>query len=288
MPKSIYELEEYKALHNVSSGDERTNILIVDGLNLAFRYKHNKSKVFSQDYLKTINSFAKSYEAKHVIVATDWGKSSYRKEIYPEYKGDREAKVANQTEEEQREFEEFIEEFNRALELVSRYHKVFKFKGVEADDIAAYLSHFVFKDFDAHIWLISSDKDWDMLITDKISRFSHITRKEYTLDNWNEHYEFPLEHLLSIKVLQGGKDNVKGIEQVGEKRAYQVIQQYGSAFDVYDSLPLEGKAKYIQNINNSEDKILLNYQLIDKITYCKEAIGLENITVIDEEMKCLL
>lgn len=288
MAKNIFELEEYKNLSNVSSGEGRDNILIVDALNLAFRYKHSRAKTFATDYLKTINSLAKSYDAKYVIVTSDWGKSSYRKEIYPEYKGDREAKVANQTEQEQKEFEEFIEEFNRALELVKTYHTVLKFKGVEADDLAAYLSHYTFKDYPGHIWLISSDKDWDMLITDKISRFSYVTRKEYTLENWNEHYEFPLEHLLSIKVLQGGKDNVQGIEQVGEKRAWTIINEYGSAFDIYDALPLGGGAKYIQNINNSGDRILLNYQLIDKITYCKEAIGTDNIKAIDEEMKkCL-
>lgn len=283
MAKSIFELEEYKHI----SDNPRENVLIVDGLNLAFRYKHSKAKTFAQDYLKTVNSLARSYDAKHVIIASDWGKSSYRKEIYPDYKADREQKVANQTEEEKLEFEQFIEEFNKALELAATYHTVLKFKGVEADDIAAYISHYLCKDFKHHVWLISSDKDWDMLITPNVSRFSYVTRKEYTWENWEEHYNFPLKELLSIKILQGGKDNVRGIEQVGEKRAYSLVQQYGSAFDIYDAIPLEGTAKFIKNVNNSGDLILLNYELIDKITYCKQAIGTDNLKEIDERLKCL-
>ncbi len=40
------------------------------------------------------------------------------------------------------------------------------------------------------------------------------TRKEYTLENWSERYEYPFELALDIKVLVGGKDNVKGIIQI--------------------------------------------------------------------------
>ena len=279
MAKSIFELEEFVQLK------ERENILLIDGLNLAFRYKHAGNATFANDYLKTVNSLAKSYGAKHVLVLSDWGKSSYRKELYPDYKGDREIKIQTQTPEEKEFFEVFIEEFNSALELCSQYHTVFKFKGVEADDLAAYIAKFSLKSFNGHIWLVSSDKDWDMLIDDKVSRFSYVTRKEYTKENWNEHYDFPLEHLLSIKVLEGGKDNVKGIDGIGIKRAASLIEKYGSAFDIYDELPLAGSAKYIQNLNLNGETILLNMLLMDKITYCKEAIGKDNITEINKRLK---
>jgi 5'-3' exonuclease len=284
MAKGIFELEEYKQIV------DRENVLLIDGLNLAFRYKHAGTSSFAGDYLKTVNSLAKSYGAKHVIVLSDWGKSSYRKELYPDYKGDREEKILSQTPEEKEFFELFIEEFNSTLEICNQHHTVFKFKGVEADDLAAYIAKFYLRNFNNHIWLVSSDKDWDMLIDDNISRFSYVTRKEYTKENWNEHYDFPLEHLLSIKVLEGGKDNVKGIDGIGIKRAASLVEKYGSAFDIYDELPLAGSAKYIQNLNLNGETILLNMLLMDKITYCKEAIGKENITEINKKLEelCIL
>jgi 5'-3' exonuclease len=275
--KNIYELEEYKEPENI-------NIMIVDSLNLAFRYKHAKVKEFAESYLKTVKSLAKSYKSEKVIIACDYGKSKYREELYPAYKEDRKLKVEAQTEEEKEEFEEFFSEFNNTIKLCEKYYPVLKYKGVEADDIAAYLTHYLLKDFENHIWLISSDKDWDLLITPNTSRFSYVTRKEYKLDNWNEYHEFPFEHALDIKILVGGKDNVQGIPGIGPKRAADLVGIYGSVFDIYSELPIPGKSQYIQNLNENGERLLLNSELIDKITYCKDAIGCDNLVDINNKV----
>ena len=273
--KGIFELE-------MSKETTGNNILIVDSLNLAFRYKHTKHRNFAEDYYRTVKSLAKSYSADKIILACDWGKSVYRKNLYPEYKADRDVKIQSQTEEEKQEFFDFLEDFKLALEYCKDSFTILRYEGIEADDIAAYLTHYIFKDTDSNIWLISSDKDWDLLLTSNVHRFSYVTRKEYTLDNWNERYEYPHDIALDIKVLVGGKDNVAGVPQVGEKRAHVVLQRYDTAFDVADSLPISGTAKYIKNINEfGKDKILRNIELIDKITYCPDILGKENI----EDMK---
>jgi len=279
--KGIYELE-------MAQEPQGNNIMIVDALNLAFRYKHTERSDFAEDYYKTVKSLAKSYQCSRIILANDWGKSSYRKELYPDYKADREAKVALQTEEERDKFKQFFQDFEKAMEYCKDSFPLLKYEGVEADDIAAYLTHYYFKDDPEHIWLISSDKDWDLLLKDNVHRFSYVTRKEYALQNWHEYYEYPHEMALDIKVLEGGKDNVTGIPGVGPKRAHTLIKTYGSAFDIYDSIPLPGKAVYIKNTNEFGENILRNIELIDKITYCKEAIGKENIEDIDEQLKDLL
>jgi 5'-3' exonuclease len=150
------------------------NLLIVDGLNVAFRWKHQNILDFKYDYIRTIESLAKSYNAGTIIVCADGG-SSYRKEIYPEYKANRKERYAEQTEQEAKEFEMFMAEFADTLTLIKEKYPVFHFRGVEADDIAAYIT----KNFDFDdCWLISSDKDWDLLINDKVSRFSTVTRKK--------------------------------------------------------------------------------------------------------------
>jgi 5'-3' exonuclease len=276
--KGIYELE-------MAQEPKGNNIMIVDSLNLAFRYKHTERRDFAEDYYKTVKSLAKSYQASRIILACDWGKSSYRKELYPEYKADREAKVALQTEEEKEKFQVFFEDFEKAIDYCDNSFPILKYQGVEADDIAAYLTHYVFKNIEDDIWLISSDKDWDLLLMPNVHRFSYVTRKEYTLENWNEFYEYPHDIALDIKVLVGGKDNVSGIAGVGPKRAHTLLKEYGDAFTIYDSIPLPGKAKYIQNTNEFGEDILRNIELIDKITYCKEAIGLENVADINERFK---
>ena len=258
------------------------NLLIVDGLNVAFRWKHQNILDFKYDYIRTIESLAKSYKAGTIIVCADGG-SSYRKEIYPEYKANRKERYAEQTEQEAKEFEMFMAEFQDTLTLIKQKYPVFHFKGVEADDIAAYIT----KNFDFDdCWLISSDKDWDLLINDKVSRFSTVTRKETTVHNWDEHYDFDRDDYITFKCLTGDKgDNVPGVPGVGPKRAVQLMEQYGTVFDIYDACPLEGKYKYIQSVNENAEQLLTNVELMDLIAYCEDAIGEENKEVINRTLQ---
>ena len=258
------------------------NLLIVDGLNIAFRWKHQGVLDFKYDYIRTVESLAKSYNAGQIIVLADGG-SSWRKEIFPEYKANRKEKYAEQTEQEAKEFEMFMAEFTNTLTLIREKYPVFQFRGVEADDIAAY----IVKEFDYEdCWLISSDKDWDLLIGDKVSRFSTVTRKETTVHNWDEHYDFEIPDYITFKCLTGDKgDNVPGIPGVGPKRAVQLMQQYGDVFDIYNSCPIDGKYKYIQNLNENAEQLLINVELMDLLTYCDEAIGKENTEVINTTLK---
>ena len=263
--------------------DEST-VMIVDALNLAFRYKHSKKPNFGEDYLRTVQSLATSYNAGKVLITADWGSSSYRTNILPEYKGNRKEKYAEQTEQEAEEFRVFMEDYEKTLVLLEQYFPLFRYKNVEADDIAAFLVSELKKD--NTIWLISSDRDWDLLIDDSVNRFSYVTRKEITEDNWSEHYDVERGSYISFKCLTGDAgDNVPGVPGVGPKRAIGLIEQYGSAFDIADNLPIESRYKYIQALNEfGAENLLRNYELMDLVTYSEEAIGAENVQDIKERL----
>ena len=270
---------------NLGSPAPIGNLLIVDGLNVAFRWKHQNILDFKYDYIRTIESLAKSYKAGTIIVCADGG-SNYRKDIFPEYKANRKERFADQTEQEAKEFEMFMAEFQDTLTLIKEKYPVFHFRGVEADDIAAYITQSI--DYD-ECWLISSDKDWDLLISDKVSRFSTVTRKETTVHNWDEHYDFEIEDYITFKCLTGDKgDNVPGVPGVGPKRAVQLMEQYGTVFDIYDACPLEGRYKYIQAVNENAEQLLTNVELMDLVTYCEDAIGEENKEVIKNTLGKIL
>jgi len=264
---------------------DRNNLLIVDGFNLAFRYKHANKRNFAAEYVQTVLSFAHSYNAKKIVVLSDGG-SNYRQAIYPEYKASRKELRKNQTEEEKQNFELFMEDWKVAFQLCETVGITIRYNGVEADDIAAYITLMdsVRDSFD-HIWLLSTDKDWDLLVSDKASRFSYRTRKEITIENWNEHYGYAPQEHISIKVLQGDKsDDIPGVTGIGEKRAATLVKEYGSAYDILMSLPIQDKKVYIQNLNAFGDQILTNYELMDLETYCEEAIGLVNRPSMEEKL----
>lgn len=253
-----------------------TRVLIVDSLNLGFRYKHSGTLNFRDDYLKTVQSLAKSYSAGRVIITADWGNSTFRKDILPEYKANRKEKYEVQTAAEKEAFEAFFEEYEETLKLLATKYEVYRYKGVEADDIAAYIVRNMSRLGFSNIWLISSDRDWDLLISKNVHRFSYVTRKEITIETWP--YDVPPELYISYKCLVGDTgDNISGIAGIGPKKAAALIEEYGDAFDIYEACPINSKYKYIQTLNENKEIIMRNYELMDLITYCTEAIGETNV-----------
>ena len=89
MAKNFMELGAAKAPEN--------RVLIVDTLNLGFRWKHQNRTDFAEDYISTVQSFATSYNCGTIIAAMDRGHSAYRRSLYPEYKADRAEKYKDQT-----------------------------------------------------------------------------------------------------------------------------------------------------------------------------------------------
>jgi 5'-3' exonuclease len=253
---------------------DNNNVLIVDAMNLAFRWKHQGKTTFATEYVRTVESLAQSYECANIIITADQGNSYFRKNICPEYKENRKERYKDQTEKEKQEMEEFFSEYENTLEVLSDKYLVLRRKGVEADDLAAY----IVKNREE----LNIDRDCDLLVNDYVSRFSTVTRKETTTLNWDEFFNFPIEQYISFKVLTGDKgDNINGVPSIGPKRAEELITTYGSAFDIYDMLPIEGKYKYIQNLNDNKELLLQNYYLMDLLSYCEEAISYSGHSLSD-------
>lgn len=260
------------------------NLLLVDGLNMSFSFRGKVN--FKEAYLKMIESLKRSYKCNKVILCVDKGSSSFRKSIYPEYKYNRKLKQEAQTEQERDEFLEFFRSFEESIAFVKENtdYPIVRFEGVEADDSIAYISSKINKLPINHIWIVSSDRDLNLLVDEGVSQFSYVTRKEFTVDNWNEHYEFDRDSYISIKCLMGDSgDNVPGVPGIGPKKAAALVQEYGSTYDIIAALPISSKYKYIANLNTfGADALMLNYQLMDLVTFCEDAIGPDNVKELDK------
>lgn len=250
-------------------------LLVIDGLNLAFRWRDFDE--FTNEYVKVVRSLAKSYKAGKIIIAADQGSSSYRKTIYPDYKQNRKEKYETQTEEEREKFERFFNAWEECLLILEQEFILVRFPGVEADDIAGYITRNKDNYGIEQLWLASSDKDWDLLIQPGVSRFSYVTRKETTVDNWREHHDCDREDYVYLKAIMGDSgDNIKGVQGIGPKRGLEIITKYGNIYDIIDAIPIAGKQKYIQALNDSAQLLELNMQLVDILTYCEDAINWDN------------
>ncbi len=60
--------------------------------------------------------------------------------------------------------------------------------------------------------------------------------------------------------------------------AKDLIIAYGDAMNIYDSLPINSTYKHIQELNANAERILQNYELMDLVAYCDDAIGVDIIS----------
>ena len=244
------------------------NLLIIDANNLSYRWLQRPNYAsFGADFIRTIQSLAKSYEAARTIVCFDFGKSYYRMNMHEEYKGTRKKP---QEEEEIKKYEDFFAVLNSLPEELDE--EVLKFRGVEADDVLAWITQNVSDRYD-HTWVVSSDRDLYQLVDKNISIFNIFGRKEVTLQTLKEDFDVtPYEYMLS-RIIEGDKsDNILGIEGIGPKRAQALAREYKTLDNLLEALPIKGRAKYIQNLNAGYEKLVRNEKLINLKEYCLEAI----------------
>ena len=244
------------------------NLLIVDANNLSYRWLQRPNyDSFGADFIRTIQSLSKSYEAARTIVCFDFGKSYYRMDMHEEYKGTRKKP---QEEEEIKKYEAFFAVLNDLPDQLDE--EVLKFRGVEADDILAWITQNVSDKYD-HTWIVSSDKDLIQLVDENVSIFNIFGRKEVTKQSLHEDLGLvPSEFMLS-RIIEGDKsDNIIGIEVIGPKRAQTLAKEYKTLPNLLDALPIKGRAKYIQNLNAGVDTLIRNEKLINLKKYCEEAI----------------
>ena len=257
----------------------RDGLLLVDSLNFCFRYRNRKG-AFSADFIRDIRSFSTSFNCREVIILGDRYGSKYRKDIYPDYKGNRKKK--DQTPEEKDQFTEFINEYNHTLEVAKECFKVVVIEGIEADDTISWFCLNKHRDF-SDITILSTDKDLDQLVTPKVKRFSYVTRKETNAENFEETVGVIPSEFLLLKCLQGDSgDNIPGVAGIGGKRGAVIAREYCELELILDAMPLDGKQKFITNLNASRDLLLLNDKLMNLLDYHGDIFTQEQINYINE------
>ena len=249
---------------------ERNNLLLIDGNNLSYRYiRRANYNSYADDYIRTVKSLGKSYDAARTITCFDFGKSYYRMDMFDEYKGNRTDETLSEEEKERKQ--EFFDVLNKLPEIMPT--EVVKFRGVEADDTICYLVE-RFKSQYEHVWIISSDKDLIQLVDDNVSIFNLFSRKEITKDSLYENLSVtPSEFMLS-RIIEGDTgDNIIGIDGIGPKRAQSLAKEYKTLDNLLAALPIKGRAKYIQNLNVGTERLIRNEKLINLKRYNEEAIS---------------
>ena len=244
-PKTLYLIDGhaqfFRAYYAIRSG--MTSPVTQEPTNLTFG--------FVGILLKLLRDYKPDYLA--VVIDVSGDRESFRSELYPEYKANRDPAP-----------DDFHPQVQRCLEILDLMNvPVLGMEGVEADDVIATLVKQLPREHkDLNIRIISRDKDLSQLITDRVELFDIHKDELVTPDAVFKTEGVKPENVRDILALMGdATDNVPGVPGIGPKTAAQLILQYGSLDELLAHLD-EIKGKRRENIEASRDILALSTALV--------------------------
>jgi 5'-3' exonuclease len=236
--------------------------LLIDGLNLFFRNFSAINAVNSNGvhigglggFFRSLGALIRTLQPTQVYMVFDGvGSSNNRKNIIPEYKSNR--NVSRITKHEL--FDNLEDEDDSKVDQIVRiiqYLKTLPVKTVslprvEADDIIAYLSSTLPTQPEDRVFIVSSDKDYLQLVSDKVIVYRPIEKEYYTTDTVKEKFNVTPHNFLLYKLLMGdNSDGVTGIKGLGSKGLFKRFPEIATRDLSFDDLLDIAEAKLKEHI----------------------------------------
>ncbi|WKN28587.1 DNA polymerase I [Apilactobacillus kunkeei] len=202
-----------------------------------------------------LNIMLDKVKPTHVLVAFDAGKTTFRTEMYADYKAGRDKAP-----------EELVEQFDYVKELLkNRGIKYYQLDNYEADDIIGTLS----KQADGlgfDTTIVTGDNDLTQLCSDKttvsISNRGVSGVVRYDTDYVKETMGITPEQIIDWKALKGdSSDNYSGVTGVGDKTSLKLVKQFGSVENLYNHIDEVSGKKLKEHLVEDKDEAFLAKKL---------------------------
>ncbi|HEM5315099.1 TPA: DNA polymerase I [Streptococcus suis] len=265
---------------------KKNKLLLIDGSSVAFRAffaLYNQIDRFkSPTGLHTnaiygfnlmLDHMMKRIEPTHILVAFDAGKTTFRTEMYADYKAGR-AKTPD-------EFREQFPFIRQMLDAMGVKH--YELDQYEADDIIGTLDKMAERtDVPFDVTIVSSDKDLIQLTDEntvvEISKKGVAEFEEFTPAYLMEKMGITPTQFIDLKALMGDKsDNIPGVTKIGEKTGLKLLTEFGSLDGIYENIDSMKASKMKENLIADKEKAFLSRTLATIDTQAPIEIGLDDI-----------
>lgn len=225
-------LRAYFALPKLTSSDGSPTGLLTGFIN----FIHKLQKELSTDYL---------------IFALD-SKSSFRKEIYPEYKANRKESA-----------KDLITQLEIAISWIEKMgFGTLMVDGFEADDIISSVTKLAKENFNVRI--ISNDKDLYQLIDkDRVLVYDWVKKSLIDEQKCIEKFGIKPQNFIDFQAILGdSSDNVPGVKGIGQKGASKLINEWETLENIYQNIDSITPARTKKLLIDGKESAFLSKELV--------------------------
>lgn len=234
-------------------------LILIDGSSYLFRAFHALPPLKTsrgQDtgaikgVIAMIRSLAKEYPDSPIAVVFDAKGSTFRNDIYSEYKANRPPMP-----DELRTQIEPIHHIIRAMGL-----PLLVVPGVEADDVIGTLA-LQATERERNTLVSTGDKDLAQLVSDHVTLINTMTNERLDHDGVVAKFGLPPSRIIDFLALTGDKvDNIPGVPGVGPKTALKWLNEYDSVEGVITNADAIG-GKVGEKLRANIEQLKLSYEL---------------------------
>ncbi|MBW2280489.1 MAG: flap endonuclease [Deltaproteobacteria bacterium] len=246
----------------------RPKVWLIDGHYQIFRAYYSMPDLRAPDgtpvgafrgYASTLIKFVREEQPTHVGVAWDHAMTSFRNELWSEYK-------AGRTEAPDDLEPQFglCAEVTRALGL-----PVYSLERFEADDVIATMTRKLLAK-GADVVIVTADKDLGALVSDRVRLYDLKKQESQGPDELRERMGVPPERISEFLALVGDAvDNVPGVAGIGAKTGAALLNHFGSLADIpsdfedWKELELRGKRRAFDCLAAGTEQLELSQRLVE-------------------------
>lgn len=249
-------------------------LMLIDGMAMVYRayYALNRNPRMNSHgmntsavlgFTMTLYDLLKQQKPTHCAVAFDLSEPTFRHQQYEEYKANRD-KMPEDIQQAMPYIHSVISGFT--IPMVTK-------QGYEADDIIGTMARLAEEAGFDEILMVTPDKDFAQLVTDRthLYRFGRMGKPDTVYYPDDVRRSFDVESPLQVADILGlwgdAIDNIPGIPGVGEKKAKQLVAQFGSVENLIANSDEVRNERLRNLVKQYADQVLLSKKLA---TICRE------------------
>lgn len=209
--------------------------------------------------------------------------TSFRNELYPEYKAKRETPPEELTSQ--------MESCRRVAECLGM--ATFIDDSYEADDLIGTLSTLV-SGTDQIAVIVTPDKDLAQLVSESVTLLDFARESRYSIPEVEEKFGVRPDQMVDLLALAGDAvDNIPGVRGVGAKTAVALLQAFGDLETLYErldevpDLSIRGAASVRAKLESGRNMAFLSQELATVHCQVPLKVTLDDLTYRGADRQCI-